>query len=305
MAEHLCRLLFAEHNSSIIKPTSGSITHAVHHSVLSKTRYPCSISLRYPAKHTLAFMCCSYLGNALAQNIFAVLLISFSACYRTRLLHRHVMYKHKSSCPWLRIFFGMPYSLLPMACSFIFLSVTIMPKHEILLCPGTSLHSQVAGWGFALSRICSKHIRLRHSSHDLSAPFIFHVLPRFTVCSPFTLHPTPIVLRYVLLFQLRSQCLPYSSTITGLLLRPPRPLAYGSRYAVAIRLIFGWRFASPVRHIRSLAQCFSSAISSEFMMDGRYSKCVFFYFRKSTYLATFSTLIVQRFSSPKTLRFMH
>lgn len=145
MAEHLCRLLFAEHNPSITKPTSGSITHAFHHSVLSRTRYPCSISLRYPAKHTLAFMCCSYLGNALAQNIFAVLLISFSACYRTRLLHRHVMYKHKSSCPWLRIFFGTPYSLLPMACSFIFLSVTITPKHEILLCPSTSLHSQVEG----------------------------------------------------------------------------------------------------------------------------------------------------------------
>lgn len=227
MAEHLCRLLFAEHNPSITKPTSGSITHAVHHSVLSKTRYPCSISLRYPAKHTLAFMCCSYLGNALAQNIFAVLLISFSACYRTRLLHRHVMYKHKSSCPWLRIFFGMPYSLLPMACSFIFLSVTIMPKHEILLCPSTSLHSQVEGWGFALSRFPQNMSCTRFPRRF----FFHHVLTHYYYA--FRYHST---------FTLRSLHSLYSSFISLLLISPYSLIPSGHIFLFASMLLF-----SPLR----------------------------------------------------------
>ena len=69
--------------------------------------------------------------------------------------------------------------------------------------------------------------------------------------------------------------------------------------------VFGWRFASPVRHIRSLAQCFFADKKSVFMTDKRHSIYVFFDICKITYLATFSAPILQRFQCRKTLHFMH
>ena len=219
----------------------------------------------------------------------------------------YASHKHKSSCPWLRIFFVRRFSLLPMARHKLLFTISVTrAKHVCSFYFHSHLSDAGGGVGFCAFALSSKHIRpYRFFFRVLSAPFTIRYPSAVPLSGYVHPHVYPHYSRLLLLLLLCSRCSHYCLTTTGRLLRPPRPLAYGSRYAIAIRLIFGWRFASPVRHIRSLAQCFFADKKSVFMTDKRHSIYVFFDICKITYLATFSAPILQRFQRRKTLHFMH